>query len=243
MIKTAPEMLTRSFTNRRTGEITQVPVGIDPGFSFNPGVAKQQTMDGLVKDKLAAADAYLAKQARSAGFFGPKMAQAKEVQGQATWQELELHDLRNMPPRMQAPKLLMQGENLEEAIAILRQALMVPAGGSKPISTPVGKVTLLDDLLWHVVEKRQDARERYASFILPTLQTPDEVWLTKYSDDTSRKRFIKRFEGKNTSVYIVVLEQPNGDVLWNVIPQTLGRINKHRAGKLLFSVADSEKAS
>lgn len=33
----APPIKTREFTNRRTGEVMQVPVGIDPGFDYNPG--------------------------------------------------------------------------------------------------------------------------------------------------------------------------------------------------------------
>lgn len=243
MIKTAPEMLTRSFTNRRTGEITQVPVGIDPGFDFNPGVAKQQTMDGLVKDKLAAADAFLANQARSAGFTSPKPDQSKELAGQDTWQFLGLRDLREVEPRMQAPEILKQGESLDEAIAIMRQALMVPAAGSREIITPVGKVTMMDQLLWHVLEKRTDARERFANLVLPTLQTPDEVWLTRYTDDTTRKRFIKLFSGSKYDILIIVQEQPNGDIFWNMMNRDRRQMNNLRSGELLFSAAEGEKAS
>jgi len=36
---TAPEVQTRQWTNRRTGEVSQVPVGIDPGFDYNFGEA------------------------------------------------------------------------------------------------------------------------------------------------------------------------------------------------------------
>ncbi len=35
----APEILTRPWTNPRTGQVQQVPVGIDPGFDYNPGQA------------------------------------------------------------------------------------------------------------------------------------------------------------------------------------------------------------
>ncbi len=243
MKKEAPEEVLRRYTNPRTGEITDLPVGIDPGFAYNAGVARQQALAGLIKDKLAAADAYLAKQAKAAGFTAPKPAGAKEITDQPTWQDLGLRDLREMTPKMQAPELLGQGRSLDEAIAILRQALMVPANGSRAVDTPVGKVTLLDELLWHVVEKRPDARERFANFVLPALQTPDEVWLTKYSDDTTRKRYIKLFTGTRTGIYIVVQEQPNGDVLWNMIPQSAASINKRRVGDLLFRTVDSEKAS
>lgn len=35
-----PLKKTRRHTNRRTGEVTDVPVGIDPGFDRNPGIAR-----------------------------------------------------------------------------------------------------------------------------------------------------------------------------------------------------------
>lgn len=35
----APPIRTSSYTNRRTGETREVPVGIDPGFDYNPGIA------------------------------------------------------------------------------------------------------------------------------------------------------------------------------------------------------------
>lgn len=42
------------FTNKRTGEITQVPWGIDPGFAYNPGKAAEQRLGQMVLEKEAA---------------------------------------------------------------------------------------------------------------------------------------------------------------------------------------------
>jgi hypothetical protein len=39
---TAPQLQTRDWLNKRTGEVTQIPVGIDPGFNYNPGQAWKQ---------------------------------------------------------------------------------------------------------------------------------------------------------------------------------------------------------
>lgn len=36
----APAMNLRPYTNPKTGEITQVPVGVDPGFGYNPGTER-----------------------------------------------------------------------------------------------------------------------------------------------------------------------------------------------------------
>ena len=40
----APATPTRVFENRRTGEVTQVPVGIDPGWHTNPGLSRARTL-------------------------------------------------------------------------------------------------------------------------------------------------------------------------------------------------------
>ncbi|ODT18905.1 MAG: hypothetical protein ABS35_22745 [Kaistia sp. SCN 65-12] len=39
-----PKIVTRPFVNRRTGEVTEVPVGIDPGWHRNPGVGRQKAI-------------------------------------------------------------------------------------------------------------------------------------------------------------------------------------------------------
>lgn len=53
--KTAPPALTREYLNPRTGEVTQVPVGIDPGFAYNPGLARQEALQAVVASKLKGA--------------------------------------------------------------------------------------------------------------------------------------------------------------------------------------------
>ncbi|EAU40171.1 prophage MuSo2, F protein, putative [Fulvimarina pelagi HTCC2506] len=40
----APDFGSREFRNRRTGEVTSVPVGIDPGWQTNPGLARSRTL-------------------------------------------------------------------------------------------------------------------------------------------------------------------------------------------------------
>mgnify|MGYP006283817287 CR=1 FL=1 len=55
-VSDSPPVATREWTNRRTGEVKQVPVGIDPGWERNPGRLRQEAMERLLRDKLAAAD-------------------------------------------------------------------------------------------------------------------------------------------------------------------------------------------
>lgn len=66
--KQAPQVVMREYVNPRTGEVAQVPVGIDPGFAYNPGMARQQALQQIVDGKLRSADPGLADAARRAGF-------------------------------------------------------------------------------------------------------------------------------------------------------------------------------
>lgn len=52
----APVITMREWINPRTGEVSQVPVGIDPGFAYNPGQAsaRQANLQAIGHGKLAA---------------------------------------------------------------------------------------------------------------------------------------------------------------------------------------------
>jgi len=53
MVKTAPAMQTREFANQRTGDVSQVPVGVTPGFGSIPTQAERlRELDALVEKKL-----------------------------------------------------------------------------------------------------------------------------------------------------------------------------------------------
>jgi SPP1 gp7 family putative phage head morphogenesis protein len=63
----APPDERREYVNPRSGEVLQVPVGVDPGFAYNPGQARQQALEAQVQGKLKTADPGLADAARKAG--------------------------------------------------------------------------------------------------------------------------------------------------------------------------------
>lgn len=67
MNKDRPQVFEQTFVNRRSGEESQVPVGIDPGFGFNPGEARLQSLQALIREKLASAIPALAKAAEYEG--------------------------------------------------------------------------------------------------------------------------------------------------------------------------------
>ena len=229
---TRPPEVQFEHINRRTGEISRVPQGISPGFAYNAGQAREQVLKQMAENKLRAAEKALADAARKAGMTVPQIA--KEVAEQGNWKTLGRPDLRQMTPRTEAPEMLPAASTWEAAISQLRGALGVPVGASRSIHTPVGNVTILDELLPHVVEKRLDARERYANFVIPTLMSPDEVWDTAYDDGTQRRRFIKLFTGSKYDIMVVVKQEPNGYILWNLINRDRKGMNILRAGKLIY---------
>jgi len=47
----APKITTREWTNKRTGEIMDVPQGIDPGWDYNPGKGRLQHLQAVTKAK------------------------------------------------------------------------------------------------------------------------------------------------------------------------------------------------
>lgn len=50
----APPVQRREWVNKRTGEVMQIPLGIDPGFDYNPGAKsgeRQQRMNALLAEK------------------------------------------------------------------------------------------------------------------------------------------------------------------------------------------------
>lgn len=52
--KNAPKIETREYVNPRTGEVSQVPKGIDPGFAYNPGATRLQHLKDSYQEKLRA---------------------------------------------------------------------------------------------------------------------------------------------------------------------------------------------
>lgn len=56
-----PPVETREYVNQRSGEISQVPQGIDPGFGYNAGQARRKQLQTVVSDKLNTTAPDLAK--------------------------------------------------------------------------------------------------------------------------------------------------------------------------------------
>ncbi|MFG0412031.1 PBECR2 nuclease fold domain-containing protein [Pseudomonas sp. NY5710] len=100
------------------------------------------------------------------------------------------------------------------------------------IRSPMGDILIQRSCIHHIVEKRQDARERYVKVALDTLIGPFEVWQVAYTNDTNRLAFIGVYETKRQMLVVVVLNK--GKMLWNFMQCDAKALNKHRHGKLLY---------
>lgn len=118
--------------------------------------------------------------------------------------------------------------------------MVSPQVDGKAFSTPIGAVRVLKEHLPHIVEKRQDARERYVQFAIAAMQAPFEVWSVEYDDGSTRRAFIGLFEGKHQM--LVVVSTIGDMVLWNFMHCDKKSLNKHRHGSLIYS-AQIERAN
>jgi SPP1 gp7 family putative phage head morphogenesis protein len=220
--------------SRRTGEIRErtyytdpkrdIRFSPDPGWDYNPGRAwPRWDAGGALPDCLELDFAE----------FGEKDC-IRAKPDQKTWKDFGRADLRDVPAkdRLAAPALLERAQTRDEARLMMTKALGLDKQPLITVATPIDQVALRVELLDHMVEKFQDARERYANFIVPTLAKPYEIWLTEYEDGW-RERFIGLFEGKDNLAAIVRVNQ-DGSLLWNIMQADARRLNKQRIGEMLF---------
>lgn len=216
-------MVTREVetVNRRTGEVTRRSVTgyrhggtgslesfTDAGFSCNPGKV-------WLEDALANV---------------PDPAQA------VTWKDMGLRPLRDVPAeeRLPAPELLPRAEDRESAVAQLEKALDLADRFQRIVETPMGSRVIRREMLPHMVAKELDGRERFANYILPTLQTPFEIWLKQHEDGKLRENYIGLFNDAEYAMLVVVRVNRDGSLFWNFMQRVDKKMDKLREGVLVL---------
>lgn len=157
-----------------------------------------------------------------------------------TWKSIGHEDLRELDAVHKLPdqQVIKTRDTAEEALIILEYHLGFSDSGTTEvrIGTPIGDVVIERSNLGHIVEKRQDARERYVKHALATMDDPFEVWLVAYEDDNGNEEFryayIGVFDGKRQM--LVVFTDANGKLLWNFMHGDSKALNKHRHGECLY---------
>lgn len=153
------------------------------------------------------------------------------------WKFLALPSAKQLSTRLllsPAPEMLKGANNIDDALELLRASLNIKAGGGRTVQTPIDIVSIEDYLLRHIVEKRDAARERYAKWIIPTLENPTEIWLSRYENDELRQRYIKLFSDSDGKQTLVIVSIARGDALWNFIPMPTRSLDNQREGELLW---------
>ena len=201
----------------------------DPGWDYNPGAEWSRFDPAGFRSEADAGRSLTA---------APAAKPIRSIAGIPTWQDVGRPDLRLLDPawRLPDPGELPAASDRDTVHRMMVDVLLAGAS-TRTVKTPIEDVVIRRELLPHVTEKEQDARERYANYVLPALQQPFEVWLTPYEDGTYRKRYIGLFQAKN-DLLVVVRENRDGALSWdvyNLMHGTAKRLNKLRVGTLLFS--------
>ncbi|HEN8709965.1 MULTISPECIES: PBECR2 nuclease fold domain-containing protein [Pseudomonas] len=159
-----------------------------------------------------------------------------EKKGQNTWRDKLQPDLRTLVREMRNHPVeeLAAAASHDAAmeLAALHLGLSSTRTNSVAVTTPMGVIRIQRSCVRHIVEKRQDARERYVKVALDTLTGPFEVWEVAYTNGTNRLAFIGVYETKRQMLVVVTLH--NGKMLWNFMQCDAKALNKHRHGKLLY---------
>ncbi|MFK3816580.1 PBECR2 nuclease fold domain-containing protein [Pseudomonas sp. NPDC089407] len=136
--------------------------------------------------------------------------------------------------RAKASEELAAADSHDAAIELAAQHLGLNTENASRVivKSPMGDILILRSCIHHIVEKRQDARERYVKVALDTLIGPFEVWQVAYTNDTNRLAFIGVYETKRQMLVVVTLVK--GSMLWNFMQCDAKALNKHRHGKLLY---------
>lgn len=150
---------------------------------------------------------------------------------------MDLRDLDNAQ-RLAVEIVVEAAVSEDEAVFVLEHHLGFLGKETTEVRfpSPIGEVIIQRANLRHIVEKRQDARERYVLFALATMRDPLEIWHVQYQDDETgatsyRYAYIGAFEGKTQM--LVVVAEVNGRLLWNFMHSENKALNKHRHGETL----------
>lgn len=184
-VSARPPTPTRPFLNRRTGETSDVPVGIDPGWAHNIGAAR---MKGLVPPEQSGP--------LPVPFTGPASRVAMP------------------PPRTFDPaKILPAGRPPEEyADAFLRE-FGAARGRPRLFTDAIGEPLVISDHLfkdqagrWKILKR---GRERHMAVLAAAIREPDEIWwqwhVTHAGKRVLTRRYFARFEVAGEKLPAVVM--------------------------------------
>jgi len=217
----APDEGTYEYVNKKTGEVSQVPIGIDPGWDYSPGQA-----------------AWGRKLSENA------MKEYQAMKGEA-WEKLTPGDWMTsglpatLPAAQPEAKLGPTLPNKEATVAALTEIL----GGEEKIfsfATDGFRYDLLVNA--EVLGSHIDpGRSPFLPFIPEVLTDPQEVWIRFERHIGTgkvilRQRIVKVLGlGKEKAILIVADVKDGWLEAWTMLPTKQGKyLNDQRSGKLVY---------
>lgn len=211
-----PDGGTYEWTNPATGEVENIPKGIDPGWAYNPGETTWGRNEALrlMEDKGPWTDL---------NPWGPSAYGLKAVKVEE--------------PRARSGTRA-HGEKK------LRKALRDAIGGDEAAFTdPAGDKTLVTQaVVDHILSdpKRLDGREQYFPFIKELIEAPEEIWMGFAVSEVSgrvgvRKKYVKAIRLEKDTALGLYAETRNG--LWvggGFFRGDLSGLRNLRKGRLLW---------
>lgn len=165
----APEIKTRPVQNTRTGEVAHVPVGIDPGFDYNVGMARMKALTPPPLDKPL-----------STPYAGP----ASKVPP---------------PAPLPVDKSLLMPDGLEpkKYVDAFLQAFGAKQGEEKIHTDVTGQPLVISDELFRdragnlKITKR--LRHQYVPLLAQALKDPDEIWHIWHKAENGAQSLVRRY--------------------------------------------------
>ncbi len=220
-VSEAPPVEYKPWENPHTGEIVDVPKGIDPGWAYNPGKAA----------------------------WGEKLSEKAlsgwKKQGAKAWERLTPGDWKTNNRTKKVPLDKPKGKldrTIPKTAAGMEAALRAVLGEEKVLSFQAGEFR--HDILVNakkLASHMDPSRAAYIPLLPETLEKPFEVWAAfeKHKGTGQvvlRQRIIKAVNTGEKEGMLVVTNAVNGVMeAWTMVPvENLEYLNRQRSGKLVW---------
>ena len=219
-VGTAPDDGTFDYVNKNTGEVSQVPKGVDPGFDYSVGEAK----------------------------FGKRLSEQQFAEVQATnaqkWKPLTPGSWQTAGrperlPRRELPiELIEPVSTPAETVAAVKAVL---GGDEKLFMTKAGPVLIDAEVLGLHIDPN---RASYLPLLTDALENPQEIWQSFEQHIATgqvvlKTRFMTVYQLDSKHAILIVTNAVKGVLSgWTFIPiGNLNYLNKQRIGELLYGEA------
>ncbi|MAI62421.1 MAG: hypothetical protein CBB87_08095 [Micavibrio sp. TMED27] len=207
---------TKNFTNKTTGEITKVPVGISPGFDFNVGKARLKAL------------------------VPPPVNRPLDIPYHGAPPKVE------MPPPRKLAKNALYVDGLQERQYLNKFMREFDKDAKDTVFIDkIGEPTMISADLFKTssgnLKIMRDMRHQYLGLLAKTIKDPDEIWHVweEYPKGrmTLRKKYLARFEvdGEPVNGFVLFDTSENG---WSGVttfkPDKIEYLLKQRAGALVY---------